>query len=29
MKRLTGQQILERYGLTETLMNAGARLGDA
>jgi malonyl-CoA/methylmalonyl-CoA synthetase len=26
--RLTGQEILERYGLTETLMNAGARLGD-
>jgi malonyl-CoA/methylmalonyl-CoA synthetase len=29
MNRLTGQQILERYGLTETLMNAGVRLGDA
>jgi malonyl-CoA/methylmalonyl-CoA synthetase len=29
MKRLTGQEILERYGLTETLMNAGTRLGDA
>ncbi len=29
MKRLTGQEILERYGLTETLMNAGVRLGDA
>jgi malonyl-CoA/methylmalonyl-CoA synthetase len=28
MRRLTGQQILERYGLTETLMNAGVRLGD-
>ena len=28
IKRLTGQQILERYGLTETLMNAGVRLGD-
>ena len=28
MRRLTGQQILERYGLTETLMNAGTRLGD-
>jgi len=28
MKRLTGQDILERYGLTETLMNAGAKLGD-
>jgi malonyl-CoA/methylmalonyl-CoA synthetase len=27
MKRLTGQEILERYGLTETLMNAGVRLG--
>ncbi len=27
-KRLTGQQILERYGLTETLMNTGTRLGD-
>ena len=27
-KRLTGQEILERYGLTETLMNAGVRLGD-
>jgi malonyl-CoA/methylmalonyl-CoA synthetase len=27
-KRLTGQEILERYGLTETLMNAGTRLGD-
>ncbi len=24
-----GQEILERYGLTETLMNAGVRLGDA
>ena len=29
MRRLTGQEILERYGLTETLMNAGTRLGDA
>jgi malonyl-CoA/methylmalonyl-CoA synthetase len=28
IKQLTGQDILERYGLTETLMNAGARLGD-
>ncbi len=28
MQKLTGQQILERYGLTETLMNAGVRLGD-
>jgi malonyl-CoA/methylmalonyl-CoA synthetase len=28
MRRLTGQQILERYGLTETLMNTGTRLGD-
>jgi len=28
MKRLTGQEILERYGLTETLMNTGTRLGD-
>lgn len=28
MRRLTGQEILERYGLTETLMNAGVRLGD-
>ncbi len=27
-KRLTDQEILERYGLTETLMNAGVRLGD-
>jgi malonyl-CoA/methylmalonyl-CoA synthetase len=26
--RLTGQEILERYGLTETLMNAGVRIGD-
>ena len=25
---LTGQQILERYGMTETLMNAGVRLGE-
>jgi malonyl-CoA/methylmalonyl-CoA synthetase len=28
MKRLTGQEVLERYGLTETLMNTGTRLGD-
>ncbi|HEV3391863.1 MAG TPA: AMP-binding protein [Solirubrobacteraceae bacterium] len=28
LKRLTGQEILERYGLTETLMNAGVRIGD-
>jgi malonyl-CoA/methylmalonyl-CoA synthetase len=28
IKRLTGQAILERYGLTETLMNAGARLDE-
>jgi malonyl-CoA/methylmalonyl-CoA synthetase len=28
VKRLTGQEILERYGLTETLMNAGLRLGE-
>ena len=28
IKRLTGREILERYGLTETLMNAGVRLGD-
>jgi malonyl-CoA/methylmalonyl-CoA synthetase len=27
--RLTGREILERYGLTETLMNAGVRVGDA
>jgi malonyl-CoA/methylmalonyl-CoA synthetase len=27
IKQLTGQSILERYGLTETLMNAGVRLG--
>jgi malonyl-CoA/methylmalonyl-CoA synthetase len=27
MKRLTGQEVLERYGLTETLMNTGTRLG--
>ncbi|MBV9363893.1 MAG: acyl-CoA synthetase [Solirubrobacterales bacterium] len=27
IKRLTGQEILERYGMTETLMNAGVRLG--
>jgi malonyl-CoA/methylmalonyl-CoA synthetase len=29
IRELTGQSILERYGLTETLMNAGARVGDA
>ncbi len=28
MRKLTGQAILERYGMTETLMNAGARLGE-
>jgi malonyl-CoA/methylmalonyl-CoA synthetase len=28
IRELTGQSILERYGLTETLMNTGARLGD-
>jgi malonyl-CoA/methylmalonyl-CoA synthetase len=28
IKQLTGQSILERYGMTETLMNAGVRLGD-
>jgi malonyl-CoA/methylmalonyl-CoA synthetase len=28
IRELTGQQILERYGMTETLINAGARLGD-
>jgi malonyl-CoA/methylmalonyl-CoA synthetase len=28
LRELTGQSILERYGLTETLMNAGVRLGD-
>jgi malonyl-CoA/methylmalonyl-CoA synthetase len=28
IRELTGQTILERYGMTETLMNAGARLGD-
>ncbi|MBV9684573.1 MAG: AMP-binding protein, partial [Solirubrobacterales bacterium] len=27
IKELTGQEILERYGMTETLMNAGVRLG--
>jgi malonyl-CoA/methylmalonyl-CoA synthetase len=27
MRELTGLSILERYGLTETLMNTGARLG--
>jgi malonyl-CoA/methylmalonyl-CoA synthetase len=29
MRELTGQAILERYGMTETLMNAGVRLGGA
>ena len=28
IRELTGLSILERYGMTETLMNAGARLGD-
>ncbi|HTX12044.1 MAG TPA: AMP-binding protein, partial [Solirubrobacteraceae bacterium] len=28
IKQLTGQAILERYGMTETLMNTGARLGE-
>jgi malonyl-CoA/methylmalonyl-CoA synthetase len=28
IKQLTGQSVLERYGMTETLMNAGVRLGD-
>ena len=28
IKRLTGQDVLERYGMTETLMNTGARLGE-
>jgi malonyl-CoA/methylmalonyl-CoA synthetase len=28
IRELTGQEILERYGMTETLMIAGARLGD-
>jgi malonyl-CoA/methylmalonyl-CoA synthetase len=28
IRELTGQEILERYGLTETLMNASARLGE-
>ena len=28
IRELTGQQILERYGMTETLMNAGVRIGD-
>jgi malonyl-CoA/methylmalonyl-CoA synthetase len=28
IERLTGQVILERYGMTETLMNAGVRVGD-
>jgi malonyl-CoA/methylmalonyl-CoA synthetase len=27
-RRLTGQEVLERYGLTETLMNTGTRLGE-
>jgi malonyl-CoA/methylmalonyl-CoA synthetase len=29
IKRVTGQDVLERYGMTETLMNTGARLGEA
>ncbi len=29
MRELTGQAILERYGMTETLINAGVRLGGA
>ncbi len=28
IKQQTGQEILERYGMTETLMNAGVRLGE-
>jgi len=28
IRQLTGQSILERYGMTETLMNTGARLGE-
>ncbi|MBV9077944.1 MAG: AMP-binding protein, partial [Methylobacteriaceae bacterium] len=28
IKQLTGQEILERYGMTETLMNAGVCLGE-
>jgi len=28
IRELTGQEILERYGMTETLINAGVRLGD-
>ena len=28
IRELTGQAIVERYGMTETLMNAGARLGE-
>jgi malonyl-CoA/methylmalonyl-CoA synthetase len=28
IQELTGQSILERYGMTETLMNAGTRLGE-
>jgi malonyl-CoA/methylmalonyl-CoA synthetase len=28
IRELTGRSLLERYGLTETLMNAGARLGE-
>jgi malonyl-CoA/methylmalonyl-CoA synthetase len=28
IKRLTGHDVLERYGMTETLMNTGARLGE-
>ena len=27
LKELTGQDVLERYGLTETLMNAGGAAG--
>jgi malonyl-CoA/methylmalonyl-CoA synthetase len=29
IERLTGQRIVERYGMTETLMNASVRVGDA
>jgi malonyl-CoA/methylmalonyl-CoA synthetase len=28
IRELTGQEVLERYGMTETLMNAGVRVGD-
>ncbi len=28
IRKLAGQQILERYGMTETLMNCGVRLGE-